>query len=419
MNDISINTENKSRQYFLPFFYVLLVLVCFYPYEFYSAYPFLNSSNQQVLFLFLSVLTIVLSIIFGKKNRKVPYVLIVVVIIQCMWMLLNNIVKGKAIGLGVFMTPLLALSLVFFIHSTCGFYEFYKRYNNWILIMTTMGALSFFLVRVGVLKPLYLFIDLSDEDTMLNYGLTFSQNMDTLFAYCGYFDEPGTIAYWSMFALLFNKYFINNRMVEIALIITTLFSFSMGFYIQLLVYLIVFHILAPKERNGKLISIIIISIFGLMVYWSLSTQTSANSDVYDKTIGRIVTAFDDSKTQGLAVDDRAQYTLQAQKEFDNNPYFGTERDNVVVAHNIYEPLALYGLIGTFFLYLPFLMLFIRAFLKRDYELLRCMIVIITGFTHRPFHSNLLAYFIIYSMLFMCSNNEMSRNYNLRKLRQQN
>lgn len=400
----------QSRKYgwkdFLSFLYILLILISFYPYEFYSAYPFLASSNNRMTFLVLTIITMIVSVVIvairRRKAEKLPSVLIAIVIIQCFWMVINSIQKNRDFGFGAFITPLLALTMVHFIYSSCGIHYFIKKYNMWILLMTSMGTLAFVLVRFGLLNPLFPFVDLSDDDMMYNFGLTFSQHVESSsFAFCGFFDEPGTIAQWSLFALLFNRLYINNKKVEVFLIGTTLLSFSMGYYIQIIVYVILFHAFVKKQKRNWSISVLIFIIVGVFIYSASSTKLTQNEDVYSRSIGRMITAFEDSEKQGIAVDDREIFTEEAVVEFRQNPLWGTSKKDVNVGHNIYEPLALYGIIGTFFLYIPFVILIIRSIRQRDYELLKCMIVIVLGFTHRPFHGNLLFYFIIYSFVAMC------------------
>lgn len=390
---------------FLSFLYILLILIRFYPYEFYSAYPFLASSNNRMTFLALAVITMIITLTIVArrgKSGKIPSVLFIIVIMQCFWMVINSIQKNRVLGLGAFITPLLALVMVYFIYSSCGMHYFMKKYNAWILLMTSMGTLAFVLVRFGLLNPLFPFIDLSDDDMMYNFGLTFSQQVESSsFAFCGFFDEPGAIAQWSLFALLFNRLFMYNEKIEVYLIGTTLLSFSMGYYIQIIVYILLFHAFVRNHKRNWSISVLIFIIIGVFIYSANSTKLSQNEDVYSRSIGRMIMAFEDSQSQGIAVDDREIFTEEAVVEFRQNPLWGTSKENVKVGHNIYEPLALYGIIGTIFLYIPFIILIIRSIRQRDYELLKCMIVIVLGFTHRPFHGNLLFYFIIYCFVAMC------------------
>lgn len=389
--------ERNSFSSFFPFFFVFIMLISFYPYEFYSAFPAFFIAGKPTTYAILFILTIVLTAVFQKRPLKVPFIALLVVIMQTLAFLLCDIMKGRAVGLGVFMAPLLALSLVYFLDSTCGLVAFFKKYNFWVLMMTSMGAISFFLVRFGVLSPLYPFLDLSDEGIMYNYGITFSSHDNSGgFLYCGFFDEPGAIAQWSIFALYFNKLFIKNNKFEMLLILTTLLSFSMGYYLQIFVYIVLFYLFRKKTKQEKITSVVIIGAIGL----ALGSGVLSKGDINDRTIGRALTIFEDSKTNGLAVDDREIHTIEALYEFHKNPLWGTSASNVDVGHNIYEPLALYGIIGTIFLYSPFLIFLFNAILRRDIDLLRIVIVMILGFTHRPFHNNILSYFIVYSFLVM-------------------
>ena len=407
MNSYSnkINSPNDGTiKNYLSFLYVLLVLISFYPYEFYSAYPFLFQLPEKTLYLIYLEITLglmFLMVLITKNHYKIPTVLLIIVLLHFTGIVLNNLYKGRAIGVSDFITSILAITLVYYLNVTCGMIFFMKKYNVWICLMTLMGTISFFLVRAGILNPYVFFIDLSDDEIMMNYGLTFAIESSD-FYYCGFFDERGTVAQWSLFTLIINKLFIKNNRLEIMLIITTMFSFSMGYYLQLAVYLLFFHVF-EKKRNKKfsLILFLIIVIGGSIIV--------SDPEIYERTVGRATLAVDDSKAQGLAVDDREDLTIEAISEFQQNPLFGTSKENPEVGNNIFEPLALYGIVGTFFLYFPFIILFFKAIRSKDIDLFKCMIVIVLGFTHRPFHKNLLSYFIIYSLVAM-SYNKTRLNY---------
>lgn len=395
------NSNDGTIKNYLSFLYVLLVLISFYPYEFYSAYPFLFQLPEKTLYLIYLATTLGLIVLVTKKHYKIPPVLLIIVLLHLLGIILNNLYKGRAIGVSDVITSLLAIILVYYLNATCGMTFFIRKYNVWICMMTLMGAISVFLVREGILNPIVFFIDLSDDEIMMNYGLTFAIESSD-FYYCGFFDERGTVAQWSLFALIFNKLFIKNNKLELFLIITTMFSFSMGYYLQLAVYLLFFHVFEKKHNKKYSFILFLIIVIGGSVMVS-------DSEIYEKTIGRATLAIDDSKTQGLAIDDRENLTIEAISEFQHNPLFGTSKENPEVGNNIFEPLALYGIVGTFFLYFPFIILFFKAIRSKDVDLLKCMLVIVIGFTHRPFHKNLLSYFIIYSLVAM-SYNKTRLNY---------
>ena len=401
--EISKQQKSKRRIDYLgifTFIAALVVLLCFYPYEFYSAYLFTPTNLSSTLYLSLIVVVVGLTMILYRRKPDMPKSIWFIVAFQCIGYVFCSYAKGEGLPTGPLMMVVLSVTLILFLSATSGLKNFYHKYNRWILIMAALGTLALFLVWAGALSPLMSFIDLSDEDLMYNYGLTFSQrNQADQFQYCGFFDEPGTMASWGMYALLFNRLFIKEKRLEYILIITLIATFSLGFYIQLVAYILMFFFL--NKNNGKgIISVslflIVLTIIVLVLYSFEGTQYD---EIYQKTIARIETTLNDSWSGGgLAVGDREDLTINAQKEFEANPIWGTSRQNVELGNNIYEPLAQYGIIGTFFVYFPFLYILIISLQKRDYNLLKCFIVIFLGFTHRPFHLNLLSFFIIYSFI---------------------
>lgn len=391
-------TSHKSKKGYFPFFVVFIMLLCFYPYEFYSAYLMTPTNLSSSLYIGMSIILVLLTLFLYHKVPNIPSSFIVVVSIQSIGYVIYCYVKGEPFPVGYFFPSVLSVIMIVFLSSSCGLFSFYKKYNKWILIMAILGTAALVLVWAGVLQPLMPFVDISDDDIMYNYGITFSVFDDyTSFQYCGFFDEPGAMASWGMYALLFNKLFIKDNRLEIILIITLIATMSLGFYIQLFAYLLLFVVF--KKNNGGNMGRIVLLI-GIVVIISVfySFEGTKYDSIYQETVGRIETTLDESKCGGLAVGNRESLTLAAQNEFLDNPLLGTSKKNLELGNNLYEPLARYGIVGTFFLYLPFWFLFFLSFKKKDFDLLKCVIIMFLGFTHRPFHINLLSFFVIYSFI---------------------
>ena len=387
---------------FLCFAFVLLMLLCFYPYEFYSAYFMLVPEQKMSTYVSMLILTVAFAVFFYKRKPDIPSSLFIIVAIQAIGLTFCFMAKGGKLPTGPIMIMILSVAIVAFLSATCGLESFYKKYNRWLLIMAVLGTLSFFLIWAGALQPLMPFVDLSDEDIMFNYGITFSQRdeMD-LFQYCGFFDEPGAMASWGMYGLLFNRLFVKDERLEIILIISLIATFSLGYYMQLIVYVFLFRIATSRKSSVVKNSFFLVFALIVIVFTLYSLEGTQYDEIYQKSMGRVENIFSESnKGQGLAIDDRENLTLEAQKEFEANPLWGTTKENVEVGNNLYEPLALYGIVGTFFLYLPFLYLLIKSFKDKDKDLIKCVVIIFLGFLHRPFHLNLLSFFIIYSFLVM-------------------
>ena len=107
----------------------------------------------------------------------------------------------------------------------------------------------------------------------------------------------------------------------------------------------------------------------------------------------------------LVVEDyRAELTDLAKKAFLENPVFGVGpikmQEMEYMQDNPYETLASVGIVGSIFLYMPYIILLFLALKNRDSLLFRLLIVLILGFMHRPFHTTVLAFFVTYSLLYL-------------------
>jgi hypothetical protein len=286
-----------------------------------------------------------------------------------------------------------------------------------------LATLSLVLIWIGKLQPLYPFIDLADDSIMYNFGITFSQNTDPIsFRPAGYFDEPGTLASWGMFALLFNRAFVKDGKIELFIILSMFATFSFGFFFQLFAFVVLFMFSGKEIKKSikKLVLIAITIVIGLSILYGL--KGTEYDGIYEKTIGRVEETIKGGKSDknssaiaNAGGDSRKELTIIAIKEFKENPLWGTKNKNFEGGNNIYEPLALYGIFGTFFYYFPFIFLFLKACADRDSVLIKCMIVMILGFFHRPFHNNLLSHFIIYSFIAMYYQYRIQQKQALKRL----
>lgn len=392
--------NNKRKEWFV-FIYVLFALFCFYPYEFYSVYlTFLPEKSYYTSLLL--VMFSFLAVTIASKRTNTEKDLLPIAVVQIFGFTLvyaahGNIINIVSTGLNI----LLAFLLVYYIEKTIGLSTFIKKYNIWILIMAIMGSITWALVTFVGFDPISIVYDRADEREIFNYGLTFSKSIQYGFRtirYAGFFDEPGAMGYWGIFALLFNKVFIKSKHMEWLLIVFVSLTFSMGFYLQLLVYFLVFNV--NTHNIGRTLVISFIVLVGIMALYS--TKGTEYEGFYDVTIGRVETIMDVTEETGnvLEADNRAEMTELAKKEFHNNPIFGSDTKEYIL-DNIYEPLARYGIVGTVFILFPFFYLFFKALNKKDFDIVRVMIVLIVSFFHRPFHDFLLYYFILYCFVTMC------------------
>lgn len=397
----SINYNKNRRKEWAVFLYVLFALFCFYPYEFYSVYlTFLPDKSYFTSFLLVIVTFFGVVIIRNKTMTQkdlLPIVAVQFFGFTMVYATHGNIINIISTGLNI----VLAFFLVYIIEKSGGLLSFFRKYNVWILIMAVMGSIAWVLVTFVGFEPISIAYDRADEREIYNYGLTFSKTVQyglRTIRYSGFFDEPGAMGYWGIFALLFNRAFIKSKRMEWLLIVFLALTFSMGFYLQLFIYILVFNV---NTRNlGRTIGIFIIVLIGIVALYS--TKGTEYEGFYDATIGRVEMILDVADETGnvLEADNRAEMTELAKREFYENPLFGSDTKDYIL-DNIYEPLARYGIIGTLFILFPFFYLFFKALNKRDFDIVKVMLVLIVSFFHRPFHDLILYYFILYCFIAMC------------------
>ena len=406
-------SKTGTRKSWVTFLYVLLALLCFYPYEFYSVYfLFLPDQVYLTTIIFLVITSFILFV--NSSRLRLPKTLFFILVIQFLGYFLAGLVHGSIFGaMDNLLTMILAFLLVLLIERTIGMEDFFRKYNKWIFLMALLGIIAFFLVSLFGFQPFTVVQDrIGGEDgkNLYNYILTFTKSNESmigLIRYAGFFDEPGAMGYWGMYALVINQLFIKNRRIELFLIICLLFTLSLGYYVQVLAYLFLFHFNFKKIGHSLLlfagITVVLIGIS--------RTRGTENDALYERTFGRIESIQEARDGIGdFAVDDREAYTEAALNEFKANPFFGTDRKDIAVGNNVYETLALYGLIGSIFILFPFLLLLFWSYKYKDWTLFKALIVIILGFTHRPFHASLLYFFIIYCIIVMYLDSKREHSY---------
>lgn len=392
--------KNKKKGT-LAFILVMLILFCFYPYEFTSVYfPFVPRDVY-----FSTAMTAVAWILFFTcRHRSIaPHALILIAIVQFLGLFIHNVYVGlNFIGqISTIFSVLFPLALVLYADSAIGLIDFYRRYNKWILIMAIMGTLTWGLVSFIGLSPFYYIPSQSDGRLMANYLLTFTILNDIgndYFRYSGFFDEPGAMGYWGLYALIINKLFIKDKKLELLLSICLLFTFSFGYYLQLAVYLLLFNV--NYKNFGR--NLLLFALLAVIIVGANMTKGTSMNNVYEASIGRVLNALEQSQESenALAVDTRSNITDRGKELFLENPLMGTTREDERFGNNIYEPLAKYGLLGAPLVLFPFLYWLCIAIKRKDRDFLKAIIVTLIGFTHRPFHNAPLYFFIVYSILFM-------------------
>ena len=273
--------------------------------------------------------------------------------------------------------------------------SFLKIYNGWILLQAICGTIGVILVIVGVLTPLFSFMEL-DHRPGYFFGLfTTNTYLGGLVRNAGFFDEPGAMAFWGIYALILNKLFVKNPLVEKLLIFGLISTLSLAYFIQLALYLLVFY----RQKSWKLI-LLAFTIF-IVMKWFASFNDSLNRAIFGR--------FEyDSQSGTLSGDNRSDLLDACWRIFLQYPIFGVGARILAspeiageygfVGANFFTNFASDGLIGAIITYLPLIYLIRLGFSNK--KLLGVCGILLLGFLQRPYDNTQLLYPLLnYTLLF--------------------
>lgn len=268
-----------------------------------------------------------------------------------------------------------------------GIFRFTKCFDSLMLIMAILGTVAFALVLFDLLRPILIYENVDGREGYF-YGLTCTNaKFMSIIRYSGIFDEPGAMAGWGVYALILNRFVSNNRKIENLLIFFLLFTFSMAYYIQLIIFFLFF-----KLKNIKQIIIGILCVIVVMLF--IVTTKDTDIDIYKITIER----FETDNSGKLNGDNRSNLAVKAKKYFKNSPIIGNGPTYIqeidYMGDNPYESLASDGIIGSLIMYLP-LLIVCFPFNKNVFG---AIVVLSIGYLQRPFHCHLIHFMLMYTFV---------------------
>ena len=357
------------------------------------AYPFVicqmvSVPSLKIVYGFSAVLVLILSLSY-KKNIHLPQPLKICLLLHLLLFVVLLIIHSDIGFIEAFSFALFSYIYVWSLQKTSGLKSFFVKYNVIICLMSLAGLVAFILVFLELIDPLFTFENRDGRNAWC-FGLTCTNvYIGNIIRASGYFDEPGALAYWGVFSLLINRLFIKNKYVEIGLIIGLIFTLSMAYFIQLFCYVLLFY---RKKKKALITVSVFLSLIGFFGY----TLGTTDSDVlYRLTFNRFDKAKEgDTNRTGISMEHAIQM-------FQENPILGvgvTKMKTANAGDNPYESLACYGLFGSFLLYFPLIMILT---LRRGKEFTYAVIILFIGYLQRPFHPQLIHFFMIYSFLTLC------------------
>lgn len=373
----------------------------------FASYPYVFSRffSLPELTFFIVFELFVLSVIFSqlKRTKALPSSLAITCIFQMIIFFLLFLYHSDVFYLTRFILfGILTYFSLFVIHNTLGVSKFVSINNIWIVIQVLLGILGFFLILGNLISPILTYnFDTFGSDYF--YGITttnaFAGEIPRI---AGYFDEPGALAQWGVYALVFNRISPQySKRIERLLMFGLFVTFSMAYYIQFVLYLLLFNF----TRIKKFIPIIFLLIGGFFLAQKFIPQ---NTDLYYLTFRRF------EMTNGRLETNRDNALARAKSFYKENPLMGKGYTNLVekevyIYDNPYETLATSGILGTIALYLPLVV--ILLFYRKN-GAWQAVAVLSVGYLQRPFHIQYIHYLMMYLLFLMCYYNNKTRKLQL-------
>lgn len=374
----------KNTQLVIHLIIVWMCLTSTAPFIFYL-WPF--HPYKLLTFACLAVMSLLM---IRRKNVYLSKKLVIVFLIQIIYFLVISVIFSVYKNINICVQLIACLIIIAYIESYIGFNVFARSYIYIIIFMGIGGCITYFAhVLIGI-NPIFevQYSEIGYGSKTYFLGLTstnvyVNRNGIRFIRFSGFFDEPGAFALYAIFALLINKTIFNNKRYEIILIVTTLFAFSLAFYVFLFIYIILFYFRLVNIKYF-IIPVLLLTII-LIQLNRYSSDNQIINNINNFTLKRF-TATDEKSI--LSGGSRSTKQKNDRLIFLDNPYWGIPDKSKVNGSNVFSTLAGHGILGSMFYYL-LLLYFVYLILKKSITFkdasiyLKVFFLIIINFYHRP------------------------------------
>lgn len=377
-----------------------------------STAPFIFYSwpgHPYKLLTFAGLALMMLQVIIKKDQKIFDFKIFSIIILQIIYYLFISFYHNDFSNINLCIQLFSLFIIITYINTFIGFEPFVKSYIKIILAMAIGGTLIFFLhVFIGV-TPLFT-VDYSASGTSYFLWLTttnvyFDVSNIRIIRYSGFFDEPGTFGLYSFFAIILNKIYFKNKKHELWLILLTIFTLSVAFYVSMVLYLLFFYV---NKSNLKYIVFLFTAIFMSYFYLSTNVEDETAGKIYDFTFKRF-----EMNDSGLAENNRATLSDNDKKIFFKYPVLGSgTTKEEIYGSNLFSIFAKYGIFGALFYY-AFLLYFIFQIAlmphKDFFFYIRILFLIVVNFYSRPELSSVFSLLVFVSIIYFIRNNLQIQN----------
>lgn len=360
------------------------MLLLQYPYILVYFFPFIPGEN--IIVPIFIVLTSMVLLAHSRLSINLPQSIVSCMVVQSICWIVFFMLHSDTSYINRIFFILLVFTCLLMLVRQKSLGQFLKVYHWWMCIQAIGGALAFILVLSGILHP---FLELMPDDYRIIsfYGITCSNAVVGNFIRPGgFFDEPGALACWGIFCLLLNKMTYNNKKLEILMIVCLVFTFSAAYFVLIAMYLLFFY--GTNIRKSFVYVLLAIVLMG-SVFYSLQDNDQFRYMTTERFEGGHIRSKRDIAEEA------------AKKIFNEHMLIGVGARNLekvgeTTSDNPYEIAAKDGLLGYIITYLPLIFLLIKH--RKQWEVIFAIMILMASYMQRPFHINMMHYFMVY--LFM-------------------
>jgi len=383
-------------------FYILLVWILFTsvePFQFYAIVPF----HPYKILVFL-VASLFFFILLSKGNKLIFDIPACIIILHVFYSLLAIPIHlaflddfspdDGVIYINLFLQLIVIFITYIFITQILSIHVIAVTLIKVMAVMAFLGMVSLFLIYFFNFQPFSYTVRPGVRD-ISNFITTFAtgvhdNNFASIVRSAGYFDEPGTFAYFLTVALLLNKLYGYSKAIEKILVFFGFCTLSLAFMVTLFLYFIIFGII-EKKYLFIMIFFGVISILTQLIY-IYKEKNEFGKQVYELTMYRLQS--DDTGDKLFNGDNRSENLSYAYKAFLKAPLFGHGMNaHVNIKNEFYgklccnplHPIATDGIIGTLIFFLLFIVWGLYIFKGGNVDLISAgaWFIILISLIQRP------------------------------------
>jgi hypothetical protein len=412
-----MNLKNISIKYnFLALGLLWIALTSAAPFTFIQI-PY--HPHKYLIVLILSVF--IISFLARKKNFYIgDRTIWILLAIQMIYFLFASMFHEDAAFLALFFQALAILIAYLFSVNYIKLESLINSILIFTCFMVIAGFLAFFLAYFEIITPVAEYIN-PDGRPLYNYILTFSNYvifMDSIqiVRVAGYFDEPGTFAFFIIHALILNKLYFDSKKIELILIVGGVVTLSMAFFISIFLYMCFFYF-RLKALSSTLLLILAVASISYVVF-DHDTDSKGIDKMYAMTFARFEKG--DNEDRFVSGDSRTEDMVLGIEMVKEKPFFGygltyiKEQTNYGL-HTIIGPIVTQGLIGFLVLFAHVLNICRVTYLsnrisKEKIDQMLCVFILLINYIQRPFVFSFYTY-ILLICIYVIINRKAARSWN--------